>query len=148
MRSDVKTVEEYLNEIPLDQLGSIKKVRKEVLENLPDGYEEGMLYGMIGYYIPLSEYSETYNGQPLVYVSIGAQKNYISVYLMGIYSDDELRKWFEGKYKESGKKMNIGKSCVRFKSYDDLPKGLVGEAVTKITPQDYIEIYEASRGID
>ena len=144
-KSNAKTVEEYLAELPEAQREDVEGMRKIVLDNLPDGYQETMQYGMISYIIPLQRYPKTYNGQPLAIFSLASQKNYISLYLMNVYSDRETESWFVEGFRTSGKKLNMGKSCVRFKSLDDLPLDLVGEAIARTTVDDFIERYEASR---
>lgn len=143
--SNAKTVDEYLAELPGDRREAIAAVRGAILANLPEGYEEGMQYGMIGYVIPLSRYPETYNGQPLGFAAVASQKNYISVYLMNVYADPELERWFIEEYRKTGKKLDMGKSCVRFKKLEDLPVDLIGEAVSKTSVDEYIRRYEASR---
>ena len=143
--SAATTVEEYLKELPADRREAIETVRRVVMDNLPGGYEEGMQYGMIGYYIPLVEYPDTYNGQPLTIAALASQKNYMSLYLMAIYSDPRLEKKFTEDYKASGKKMDVGKSCVRFKTIDDLPLDVVAETIAAVPVDQYIGIYEEGR---
>ena len=144
-KSNANTVEEYLAELPEARREDVEGMRKIVLDNLPDGYQEAMQYGMISYIIPLQRYPKAYNGQPLAIFSLASQKSYISLYLMNVYSDRETESWFVEGFRASGKKLNMGKSCVRFKSLDDLPLDLVGEAIARTTVDDYIETYEASR---
>lgn len=143
--SKAASVEEYLNELPGDRRESVMKVREVILENLPEGYEEGMQYGMIGYYIPLEEYPETYNGQPLGYAALASQKNYISLYLTNVYSDPHLEKKFNRAYEASGKKLNMGKSCVRFRKAEDLPLDVIAMAIRATPVDQFIGIYEESR---
>jgi hypothetical protein len=100
---------------------------------------------MISYDIPLQTLPDTYNGQPLTYVALASQKNYMSLYLMGVYGDPEVAIWFAERYKSSGKRMDMGKSCVRFRKLEDLPLDLVGEAVARIGMRDFIELYHTSR---
>ena len=145
VKSDAGTVQDYLDELPDDRRESMQTVRQVVLENLPDGYEEMMLYGMIGWAIPLEVYPETYNGHPLAYASLGNQKNYMSLYLMNVYGDQVTEEWFKERYAASGKKLNMGKSCVRFKRADDLPLDLIGEVISRTPSEDYIRYYEQSR---
>lgn len=145
VRSNAETVEEYLAELPPDRREAIAAIRKVVLDNLPPGYEETMYFGMIGYVIPLERYPETYNKQPLGYVALASQKHYMSLYLMNVYGDSDTERWFKREYEASGKKLNMGKSCVRFKSLDDLPVNLIAKAVARTTTESYIETYEASR---
>ena len=123
-KSKAKTVDEYLAELPEDRRAEIAIVRKVILANLPDGYQEMMQFGMIGYVVPLERYPVTYNGQPLMFAALASQKNYMSLYLMNICSDEAVEKWFVEGYKASGKKLDMGKACVRFKSLQDLPKSL------------------------
>ena len=144
-QSIAKTVDEYLAELSPDRREAIAAVRKVILLHLPPGYEETMQYGMIGYVIPLERYPVTYNGQPLEYAALASQKNYMSVYLMNIYGDKEAESWFVDEYKASGKKLNMGKSCLRFKKLEDLPTDLIGKAIARTTVADFIEVYEASR---
>ncbi len=104
-----------------------------------------MQFGMIGYVIPLERYPVTYNGQALQYAALASQKNYMSLYLMNVYSDEAVERWFVDRYKDSGKRLDMGKACVRFKSLQDLPIDLVGDAIA-LTPVDrFIERYEMSR---
>ena len=144
-QSKATTVDEYLAGLPPDRRESLSAVRKVILENLPNGYEESMQFGMIGYVISLKTYPVTYNRQPLMYAALASQKNYISVYLMNIYGDPEAQQWFTEQYRASGKKLDMGKSCVRFKKLEDLPIDLIGSAVARTPVADFIEIYEASR---
>ena len=144
--SKAETVTAYLDALPADRRAQIERVRRVILENLPKGYEEGMQYGMIGYFIPLSRYPVTYNKQPLGIAAFAAQKNAMSLYLMTVYGDPRLKKWFEDGFRKAGKKLDMGKSCVRFKTIDDLPLALIGEAIAKIGVDDYIAIYEKARG--
>ena len=145
VKSDAGTVQDYLDELPDDRRESMQAVRQVVLDNLPDGYEEMMLYGMIGWAIPLEVYPETYNGHPLAYASLGNQKNYMSLYLMNVYGDQVTEEWFKSEYAARGKKLNMGKSCVRFKRADDLPLDLIAEVISRTPADDYIRYYEQSR---
>lgn len=139
------TIEEYLASLPEDRRHALATVRAVIRQHLPEGYEEGMLYGMIGYYIPLSRYPKTYNGQPLGYVTLASQKNYMSLYLMGCYGNQEFDAWFREEYRKRGKKLNMGKSCVRFKKLEDLPLDLIGQVVESISVDQFVQIYEQSR---
>ncbi len=144
-KSKAETVEEYFAELPVDRRAALAAVRQVILANLPDGYQEMMQFGMIGYVIPLERYPVTYNGQALQYAALSSQKNYMSLYLMNIYGDEAVERWFVEKYKASGKKLDMGKACVRFKSLQDLPIDLVGEAIALTPVARFIERYEASR---
>ena len=145
VRSAAATVEEYLQELVPDRREEIQAVRELVLDNLPPGYVETMNWGMITYEIPLERYPETYNKQPLMYAALASQKRYLSLYLMCVYSHRESRIWFEERFKASGKKLNMGKSCVRFRRVEDLPLNLIAETVAGTSVEDYIKFYEASR---
>lgn len=145
MQSKAKTVDGYLAELPPDRRQAIAAVRQVILDNLPKGYEEVMDFGMIGYVIPLKRFPNTYNGHPLGLAALASQKNYMSVYLMNVYGDKTTERWFVEQYRASGKKLDMGKSCVRFKRLEDLPLDLIGKAVARTTVAQYIEFYEASR---
>ena len=119
MKSNAKSVEEYLNELPEDRRSAIEKVRQTILNNLPEGYEEVMNWGMITYQVPLKIFPNTYNKKPLMYAALSSQKNHMAVYLTGIYMDEKSRQNFEAEYKNTGKRMDVGKSCVRFQKIED-----------------------------
>ena len=143
--STAQTAVQYIAEMPPDRREAISAVRNVILDHLPEGYRETMQFGMIGYVVPLDRYPETYNRQPLEYVALASHKNYMSLYLMNIYGDKETERWFTDRYRASGKKLDMGKSCVRFKSLEDLPIDLIGEAVARTAVDEFIERYEASR---
>ena len=144
-KSTAETVEEYLAELPEDRRDAIATVRQVILNNLPEGYEETMQYGMIGYVVPLERYPVTYNGQPLAYAALASQKNYMSLYLMNIYSDGEAERWFVDRYHASGKRLDMGKSCVRFRKLEDLPLELIGDTIARTPAAQFIHRYEDSR---
>ena len=144
-RSEAQTADDYLAELPSDRREAITAVRSVILDHLPEGYRETMQSGMIGYVVPLSRYPETYNRQPLAYVALASQKNYMSLYLMNVYGDEETGRWFNERYRASGKKLDMGKSCVRFKNLEDLPMDLIGETVARTTVDEFVERYEVSR---
>ena len=129
MQSDATTVAQYLAELPADRRAAIEAVRRTILASLPAGYEEAINWGMITYQVPLDRYPNTYNGQPLAYAALASQKHHMAVYLTGIYADDETRQAFEAAYRATGKRYDVGKSCVRFRKLDDLPLALIGESV-------------------
>ena len=141
MRSEAKTVDEYLNTLPDDRKQSIAIVRDVILKNLPNGIEEKLNWGMITYEVPLSICPNTYNGQPLMFAALASQKNHMAVYLSGIYSHDDSREKFISDYKDTGKRMDMGKSCVRFKKLDDLPLDLIGKAISALDINEFVEIY-------
>jgi uncharacterized protein YdhG (YjbR/CyaY superfamily) len=140
--SNAATVEEYLAELPPERREVVSKVRDLVRRNLPKGYSETMSWGMISYGLPLSRYPNTYNGQPLGYVALAAQKNYYALYLTGPYMDPEQAKQLADAFQRTGKKMDMGKSCLRFKKLDDLPLDAVGRIIASTPPEDLIGHYE------
>ena len=142
MRSEASTVDQYLAELPDDRRQAIERVREVVSENLPDGYEEAMNWGMISYQVPLETYPDTYNKQPLMYAALASQKNHMALYLSGIYTSDAARKRFETAYKATGKRFDVGKSCVRFKKLDDLPLDLIGKTIASMKVKDLIAATE------
>ena len=144
-KSAARTVDEYLADLSPERRQAVAAVRHAVLENLPSGYEEMMTFGMIGYVIPLERYPKTYNKQPLMYAALASQKQYMSLYLMNIYGDPETERWFNGAYAATGKRLDMGKSCVRFKKLDDLPLDVIGQAVARTSSEDFIQRYEESR---
>jgi len=137
--------DEYIEALPEDRKAAISAVRSVILANLPAGYEETVQHGMLAYVIPLAAYPVTYNKLPLLFAGLASQKNYMTVHLMNIYGSPADEEWFVQRYKATGKKLNMGKSCVRFKTIDDLPIELIGEAVARTPVESYIKIYEDSR---
>ena len=145
MQSKATTVDEYLDELDDVRRDAVTTVRDVVLENLPEGYEEMMLFGMITYSIPLSIFPDTYNKQPLMYAALASQKRHMALYLTNVYGDGSLETWFRERYKATGKRLDMGKSCVRFRKLDDLPLDLVGEAIAMTPIDEFLAIYKASR---
>jgi len=145
MRSEATTVQGYLEGLEPDRRAAIEQVRETILEHLPDGYEESMNWGMISYEVPLSVYPDTYNGQPLMYAALAAQKGHMAVYLSGIYTDDDARTRFEEAYRATGKRYAVGKSCVRFERLEDLPLDVIGEAVASMPLERFVATYEEGR---
>lgn len=143
--SSAKTVPAYLESLPADRRRTIAKVRAVIRKNLPAGYRETMNWGMICYEIPLSVYPDTYNKQPLGIAALAAQKNYCALYLISVYGDKKVREWFLKEWKKSGKKLSMGKSCVRFRTADDLPLPLIGKTIAKTPVKECLEIYKRSR---
>ncbi|MCK4894908.1 MAG: DUF1801 domain-containing protein [Calditrichia bacterium] len=139
MQSDAKTVEQYISELPAGRKEAIKQVRQTILENLPRGYEEAMNWGMISYEVPLVTYPDTYNKKPLMYAALASQKNHMAVYLSGIYINEKVRQNFETAYKATGKRFDVGKSCVRFRKLDDLPLELIGEAIASVSVEEFVK---------
>jgi hypothetical protein len=139
------SVTELLRSLTPEERKDIQTVRRVIKKNLPKGFKEGVQWGMITYSIPLSRYSDTYNGQALCYAALAAQKHFRTLYLMNVYGHPATRKWFESRYKASGKKLDMGKSCVHFRRADDLPLDLIGEAIARTSVDTYIDHYEQSR---
>jgi len=141
----VATVEEYLAELPEPRREVVAAVREVVLRNLPAGYREAVSWGMIAYEVPLARYPDTYNGKPLAYAALAAQKNHYALYLTCVYQDparaERLREEFSG----AGKRLDMGKSCIRFRRLDDLPLDVIGRAIASTPPEAFITQYEASR---
>ena len=146
MISKAKTVDAYLSELPEDRHAAMEKLRNTIKKNLPKGFQENISYGMIGYCVPHSKYPNGYHcdpKQPLPFMSIASQKNFIAVYHMGVYAIPELLKWFTEEYKKRVPgKMDMGKSCLRFSKPDKIPYDLIGELSSKITPDEWIAVYE------
>lgn len=145
VQSKAETVEEYLAELPPERAAVVEELRDLVLANLPDGVEEAMNFGMISYEIPLSRYPDTYNGQPLMYAALAAQKHHYALYLHSVYADEEVESALRDAYREAGIKLDAGRSCVRFKRLDQLLPSAVAEAIAAITVDDFITRYESSR---
>jgi uncharacterized protein YdhG (YjbR/CyaY superfamily) len=143
--SSATSIQDYLAELPEERRKAIGAVRKTIRKNLPKGFAECMQYGMISYVVPLKRFPETYNKQPLAYISLASQKNHMAVYLMGIYGDEKLRQWFERAYKRTKKRMDVGKCCVRFKTLDDLPLEIIGEAASAMDVDGFVSLYENAR---
>jgi len=139
MQSDAKSIDQYVNKLPTERQESLKKVRKVILDHLPEGYEEVMNWGMITYQVPLEVYLDTYNKKPLMYAALASQKNHMAVYLSAIYTDEQKREEFEEEYRATGKRFDVGKSCVRFRELEDLPLDLIGKAIASIEMLDFIE---------
>jgi Domain of unknown function (DU1801) len=145
VQSEATTVEDYLAELPAERRETIQGVRAVILEHLPDGFVEGMQYGMIGYYIPLERYPDASNQQPLAIAALASQKRYMSLYLMGIYANEDDAWWFREQWTLSGKRLDMGKSCVRFRKLDDVPLDVVSAAIARTSAEDFIADYERSR---
>jgi len=139
MKSKAATVAAYLKELPAEARKVIAAVRNVIRKNLPAGMEERMNWGVISYEIPLSRYPKTYNGQPLMYAALAAQKNHYALYLMGMTPQ------FREAYRKTGKKLDAGVGCIRFKSLDDLPLELIGAEIGRPTVEEYIERFERAR---
>jgi len=145
VQRNATTVEDYLLQLPDERRELIGRVLELVRRNIPPGYEESINYGMIGWTIPLDRYPNTYNGQPLGVVSLGAQKHHNALYLSGPYADPELAGRIHRAYKEAGKRLDMGKSCVRFKRWDQLEPDVLAEVIAAVPPDRFIELYERAR---
>ena len=153
MKSQAATVEEYLAGLPADRREALQAVREVILKSLDKDYEEGIQYGMIGYYVPHRVFPAGYHcdpKQPLPFAGLASQKNYMSLYLMGLYcgcadgeSDNEHSRWFREAWAKTGKKLDMGKACVRFKKLDDLPLQVIGQAIRRLPAKAFIRLYEA-----
>ena len=148
MKYEASTPEEYISQIPEDRQPVVEKIRAIIKENLPEGFEEGITYNMLGYYVPHSIYPDGYHcdpKQPLPFMNVASQKNSVNLYHSGIYANPEFHDWFVNEYpKHSKRKLDMGKSCVRFKKMDDIPYELIAELCTKITVEDWINTYETN----
>lgn len=146
MQSKAETVEQYIDELPEERQQAISKLRSVVKKHLPKGFKEGMGYGMISYVVPHTLYPAGYHCDPklpLPFISIASQKNFIALHHLGIYANPELVAWFTNEYPKHCKyKLDMGKGCIRFKKPEDIPYDLIAALVAKITPQQWIDIYE------
>jgi hypothetical protein len=143
--SGARTVEEYLRELPEDRREVVSRVRDRILMNLPEGFEETMNWGMISYEVPLSRHPDTYNKKPLMYMALAAQKNHYAVYSSGVYMDPEGEGRLKEAFDRAGKKLDMGKSCIRFKKLDDLPLDVIGDVAAGHSVEEFIRAYEAAR---
>ena len=138
----------YIDQLPAERKEVIKKLRKSILENLPKGFSETMSYGMIGFVVPHSIYPSGYHCDPklpLPFISIASQKNFVALYHMGIYADNKFLEWFSTEYpKHSKAKLDMGKSCIRFKKINEIPYKLIGELARKMSVKEWIKIYETN----
>ena len=143
--SKATTVTEYLASLPEEKRKVIAKIRSVIKKNLPKGYKENIGWGAITYEVPLKDYPDTYNGQPLCYAALAAQKNYNALYLMRPYGDPQQRKFLEESFAKAGKKLDMGKSCIRFKSADDLPLPAIGQLIASTPVDAWIATAKAAR---
>lgn len=148
MRIEAENVKEYLDKIPEDRKSAMNKLYETISKNLPKGFEEGVSYGMMGWDVPLSAYPAGYHctpGQPLPFLGMASQKNSINLYHMGMYAKPDLHDWFVAEYpKHCKRKLDIGKSCIRFKKPEEIPFELIGELVQKMSPEEWVEIYKSN----
>jgi hypothetical protein len=141
-----KTITEYLASLPGERRAVVSKLRSFVKKHLPKGYQEQMGLGVITYVVPLTTLPDTYNGEPLCYAAIAVQKNYYSLYLMSAYGRPAQAKWMADEFKKRGKKIDMGKSCLRFKSLDDVPLDVVGDVIASTPMDKYVDAYKWTRG--
>jgi uncharacterized protein YdhG (YjbR/CyaY superfamily) len=149
MQSKATSPQEYLDSLPSERKKAMSELRKEILKNLPKGFSEVMSYGMLGYVVPHSIYPDGYHcdpKQPLPFMCIASQKDFVAVYHMGVYANKRLMDWFTHEYAKQVKgKLDMGKSCIRFKKMDQIPYNLIGELASKITVKEWIDMYEKAR---
>ena len=145
MRSSATSVDQYLASLPGERRAAVETVRSAILDHLPEGYEEAMNWGMISYQVPLATYPDTYNGEPLMYAALASQKNHMAVYLTSIYMDEDDRTAFEEEYRATGKRYDVGKSCVRFRRLDDLPLDVIGRAIAATPVDEFVARVQAAR---
>ncbi len=146
MTAGARTAEEYIASLPEPQRSIVSTVRDLVQSNLPEGYQEGIEYGMIGWYVPLETFPDTYNGHPLGLAALASHKNYVSLYLNSVYGDPDTEAWFKERYAASGKKLNMGKSCVRFTRIEDLALDVIGETIARADLASFVDHYREARG--
>jgi len=149
VKSHATTVQQYLNELPAERRSAIETVRRVILENLDPTYEEGMQYGMIGYYVPHRVYPHGYHcdsKQPLPFICLASQKNYLSVYLGSVHAHPKGEKWFRDAWAKTGRKLDMGKACLRFRKIEDLALEVIAESIRRVPAKTYIRYYESAVG--
>ena len=144
--SAAATVDEYIASLPPGRRETVAAVRDVVRRNLPAGYAEGVAYGMIGWYVPLETFPDTYNGRPLGLAALASQKQYVSLYLNSVYGDRSEEAWFRDRYAATGKKLNMGKSCLRFRTLDEIPLDVIGETIARADLDHFLAQYAEARG--
>jgi hypothetical protein len=148
-KTSAKTPAEYLATLPAERRKELAVVRRVIKQHLPKGYVETMQYGMISYVVPLKLYPAGYLGKkdvPVPYVSLAAQKGHLALYLMNVYGNSKLERWFKAAWEKSGKKLDMGKSCVRFETAEALPLDVIAEAIERTPLKDHVERYATTRG--
>ena len=140
-----ETAGEYIASLPDERRAFVAGLRDVILRNLDDGFEETIEFGMLAYCVPLETFPDTYNGRPLMYAALASHKQYVSLYLMGVYGNDDTAAWFRDEYQKTGKRLNMGKSCVRFRKEADIPYDLIAQAITLETAGSYLEKYQKVR---
>lgn len=144
-KKQATTVKAYLDELPAERRAVVSAVRKVIRKNLPKGYQETLDWGIISYAIPLKRYPNTYNDQPLCYLGLAARKNFYTLHLMRAYGDPKHLAWLKEEFKKAGKKLDMGKSCIHFRTLGDLPLEVIGQSVASTPVEKWIDWYEASR---
>jgi hypothetical protein len=144
-QSDAPTVDQYLAELPDERRDVVLRVREVILENLPDGYEETMNWGMISYEVPLDRYPHTYNKKPLMYMALAAQKHHYAVYSSGVYMDPSGEEWLKSEFEKADKKLDMGKSCIRFRELENLPLEVIGKVAAAQSVEEFIRNYEKAK---
>jgi hypothetical protein len=139
------TVEGYIAGLPGERRDAVTALRKLIVKNLPKGFTEATEFGMICYGVPLETYPDTYNGKPLAYLALASQKNHMALYAMSLYCDPGKERWFREEFRKAGKKLDMGKSCIRFRSLEDLPLGVIGKLVAGTSVKQFISTYEKAR---
>ncbi|HEY8166723.1 MAG TPA: DUF1801 domain-containing protein [Gemmatimonadaceae bacterium] len=145
MKHDASTVEDYLAGLPPDRRAVVSKVRNAIRKSIPKGYAEAVRWSAITWEVPLSRFPKTYNNQPLSYVALAAQKNYYALHLMRAYGDKQELARIQDGFRKAGKKLDMGKACIRFKKLEDLPLHVITDSVARTTPDEWIRMYESSR---
>jgi hypothetical protein len=145
-RATATTPDAYIASLPDERRALVGAIADAIRRNLPPGYAEGMQFGMIGWYVPLETFPNTYNGQPLGLVALANQKHYVSLYLNSVYGDRETERWFRERWAASGKPLSMGKSCVRFRELDDVPLDVIAETIARTDVPSFLRHYEAARG--
>lgn len=140
MPSTATTVQQYLDDLPADRRTAIEAVRRTILDNLPAGMEEAVEWGMLTYQVPLESSGPTYNGKPLMYAALANQKRHMALYLTSVYADADQLERFRQRYLDTGKRLDMGKSCVRFRTLDDLPLEVVGDMIAAITVEEFLAL--------
>ena len=143
--SRARTVKTYLNDLPANRRAVVSKLRSVIRRQLPSGYQEAMNWGMIAYQVPLERYPETYNGEPLLYAAIAAQKRHYSLYLTTVYQQNALESRLRAAFDRAGRKLDMGKSCIRFTTLEDLPMEAIGEIVGSVSVDQFLKNYEKAR---
>ena len=145
-KKSAQTVASYLAELPEQRRVALAELRQLIQDHLPAGFEECMEFGMPSYVVPLARYPQTYNGRPLMLAALASQKQHMSLYLLGVYGDPETERWLSEAFRRAGKRLDMGKSCLRFKSLEELPLSVIGEVIERLDVDAFIALHERARG--